>query len=77
MAQNQFRSGALLMYQNNRNLFPVIAVLTAASIILGICGIAFVAVDKIGGEPRSVSNSAGQDKNPSPKQLPPSLPESP
>lgn len=50
------------MYQNNRRLFPIIAVLTAASVIIGIYGIVFVAVDQVGGKPRSVPNLA----NPSP-----------
>ena len=47
-----------MMYQNNRRLFPIIAVLTAAGAIIGICGIAFVAVDHVGGKPLSVPNQA-------------------
>lgn len=56
---------APLMYQNNRRLFPIIAVLTAASVIIGIYGIVFVAVDQVGGKPRSVPNLA----NPSPSNI--------
>jgi hypothetical protein len=51
------------MYQNNRNLFPLIAVLTSASILVGICGISLLVVDKVGGEPSPVSNSARQSLN--------------
>lgn len=46
------------MHQNNRRLFPIIAVLASASVIIGICGIVFVAVDQVGGKPRSVLNIA-------------------
>ena len=36
------------MHRNNRNLFPFIAVLTAAGTLSGICSIFFLAIDNIG-----------------------------
>jgi hypothetical protein len=49
------------MNPNNRNLFSIVAVLTSASIIMGISGIIFLAVDKIGSKPSSASNLLNSD----------------
>ncbi len=54
------------MYQGNRNLFSILAVLTAAGVIVGIFGIAFLAIDKMEGKPYSRLSSTGQDADQDP-----------
>ncbi len=49
------------MHQNNRNLFPITAVLATAGIIFGVCGAILMASDQVGGGPSVVSNSASPD----------------
>lgn len=49
------------MHQNNRNLFPITAVLATAGIIFGVCGAILMASDQVGGGPSVVPNSASPD----------------
>lgn len=44
------------MYQNNRNLFPVLAVLAAAGLIASACGLFLVLADQLGGGSKSISS---------------------
>lgn len=44
------------MYQNNRNLFPVLAVLGAAGLITGVCGLFLVLADQLGGGATTISS---------------------
>ena len=49
------------MHQNNRNLFPITAVLATAGIIVGVCSAILMASDQVGGGPSVVPNSASSD----------------
>lgn len=54
------------MYQNNRNLFPVFAVLAAAGLIAGFCGIFLLLADQLGGGATTISSpSISRDDLPS------------
>lgn len=44
------------MYQNNRNLFPVLAVLGAAGLIASACGLFLVLADQLGGGATTISS---------------------
>lgn len=45
------------MYQNNRNLFPVFAVLLAAGLITGVCSIFLILVDQLGGGSKVIARA--------------------
>ena len=45
------------MYRNNRNLFPVLAVLLAAGLITGICSVFLILVDQLGGGSKVIARA--------------------
>lgn len=47
--------------QNNRNLFPIAAVLATAGIIVGVCSAILLASDRMGREPNFADGSTGRE----------------
>ena len=49
------------MYQNNKNIFPIAAVLATAGIIVGVCGAILIGSDRIGREADVAVGSTGSE----------------